>query len=81
MTVKMNMAQDELVLSGMQVPTITPVPVSTALVQETSPTTALPEKEVQEQKQETLQEQPHKKGVIDRGESNLQLENTPTFIK
>ena len=38
MTIKMKMAQDELVLSGMQVSTITPVPASTALVQETSAT-------------------------------------------
>lgn len=75
MTIKMKMAQDELMLSGMRVPTITPVPVSTALVQETSLTTALPEKEVQEQKQEKtqeqVQEQTHKERVIDRGESNL----------
>jgi len=77
MTIKMKMAQDELILSGMQVPTITPVPVSTVLVQETSPTTALLEKEVQEQKQEPaqkqeqVQEQPQKQRVIDRGESNL----------
>ncbi|MFP3125932.1 hypothetical protein OH784_25070 [Ectobacillus funiculus] len=42
MTIKMKMAQDELILSGVQVPTITPAPVSTSLVQETSPTTALP---------------------------------------
>ncbi|MFP3125929.1 hypothetical protein OH784_25055 [Ectobacillus funiculus] len=48
MTIKMKMAQDELILSGVQVPTITSAPVSTALVQETSPTIALPEREVQE---------------------------------
>ena len=61
MAIKMKMVQDELMLSGMQVPPITPVPVSTALVQETSPTTALPEKEMQEQIERG----------IDRGESNL----------
>ncbi|MFP3125934.1 hypothetical protein OH784_25080 [Ectobacillus funiculus] len=49
MTIKIKMSQNELILSGVQVPTITPAPVSTALVQETSPTTAIPEKEVQEQ--------------------------------
>ena len=63
MTIKMKMAQDELILSGVQVPTITPAPVSTSLVQETSPTTALPEREVQEQI--------YKERGIDRGESNL----------
>ncbi|MFP3125926.1 hypothetical protein OH784_25040 [Ectobacillus funiculus] len=60
MTIKLKMAQDELILSGVQVPTITPAPVSTSLVQETSPTTALPEREVQEQI--------HKERGIDRGE-------------
>ncbi|WP_342046386.1 hypothetical protein [Bacillus sp. OTU530] len=63
MTINVKMVQDELMLSGMQVPPITPVPVSAALVQETNPTTVLPEKE--------MQEQPHKERVIDRGESNL----------
>ena len=49
MTIKMKMSQDELILSGVQVPAITPAPVSTTLLQETCPTTTLPEKEVQEQ--------------------------------
>ena len=63
MTIKMKMAQDELILSGMQVPPITLVPVSTALIQEINPTTVLPEKE--------MQEQTHKEKVIDRRELNL----------
>ncbi|MFP3125924.1 hypothetical protein OH784_25030 [Ectobacillus funiculus] len=46
MTIRMKMAQDELMLSGMQVPPITLVPVSTALIQEINPTTVLPEKEM-----------------------------------
>ncbi|WP_342046396.1 hypothetical protein [Bacillus sp. OTU530] len=56
MTIKMKMAQDELILSGVQVPTIPPVPVLTSLVQETIPTTARRKKCKNKSKGELIEE-------------------------
>ncbi|MFB9758806.1 hypothetical protein [Ectobacillus funiculus] len=56
MTIEMKIAQDELMLSGMQVPPITPVPVSAALVQETNPTTVYRRKK--------YKNKPIKKGLL-----------------